>query len=312
MDNLEHIPVLADECINGLNIIPGGVYVDGTLGGGGHSSLICERMGDNGRLIGIDRDTYAIGRAKERLAPYGGMVTYVNDNYCNIKRISETLELDGIDGMLLDLGVSSFQLDDSDRGFSYRYSAPLDMRMSKGEGMSAKDVVNGYSEKELARILFEYGEEKYSRQIASNICKRRAVKEIATTDELVEIIKSSMPPKALRETGHPAKRSFQAIRIEVNNELSVISDTVSDAIELLKPGGRLAIITFHSLEDRIVKTAYAKAAQGCTCPRDFPVCVCGNKPKVKIITKKPILPSQEELIRNRRSASAKLRICEKL
>lgn len=311
MSELIHISVLADECINGLNIKPDGVYVDGTLGGAGHSSLICEKLSAGGRLIGIDRDKYAIGRAKERLAQYGERVTYVNSNYSNVKNVLNELGIEEIDGMLLDLGVSSFQLDDADRGFSYRFSSPLDMRMSRGEGMSAKEVVNQYSEKELARILYEYGEERYSRQIAANICKKRAEKEIETTDELVEIIRNSMPAKALRD-GHPAKRSFQAIRIEVNNELGVIEDTINDAISMLKPGGRLVIITFHSLEDRIVKNAYNKAAQGCTCPREFPICVCGNKPKVKVLTKKPILPSDEELEVNPRSASAKLRICEKL
>ena len=311
MSELIHVSVLADECIDGLNINPDGVYVDGTLGGAGHSSLICEKLSAAGRLIGIDRDKYAIGRATERLEQYKDKVTLVNSNYSNVKNVLNELGIEEIDGMLLDLGVSSFQLDDADRGFSYRFSSPLDMRMSGGEGMSAKDVVNRYSEKELARILYEYGEERYSRQIAANICKKRAEKEIETTDELVEIIRSSMPAKALRD-GHPAKRSFQAIRIEVNNELGVIEQTINDAISALKPGGRLVIITFHSLEDRIVKNAYAKAAQGCTCPREFPICVCGNKPKVKILTKKPILPSDEELEVNPRSASAKLRICEKL
>ena len=311
MSELIHVSVLADECIDGLNINPDGVYVDGTLGGAGHSSLICEKLSADGRLIGIDRDKYAIGRATERLEQYKDKVTLVNSNYSNVKNVLDELGIEEIDGMLLDLGVSSFQLDDADRGFSYRFSSPLDMRMSGGEGMSAKDVVNRYSEKELARILYEYGEERYSRQIAANICKKRAEKEIETTDELVEIIRSSMPAKALRD-GHPAKRSFQAIRIEVNNELGVIEQTINDAISALKPGGRLVIITFHSLEDRIVKNAYAKAAQGCTCPREFPICVCGNKPKVKILTKKPILPSDEELEVNPRSASAKLRICEKL
>ncbi|MBQ3593019.1 MAG: 16S rRNA (cytosine(1402)-N(4))-methyltransferase RsmH [Clostridia bacterium] len=311
MSELIHVSVLADECIDGLNINPDGVYVDGTLGGAGHSSLICEKLSADGRLIGIDRDKYAIGRATERLEQYKDKVTLVNSNYSNVKNVLNELGIEEIDGMLLDLGVSSFQLDDADRGFSYRFSSPLDMRMSGGEGMSAKDVVNRYSEKELARILYEYGEERYSRQIAANICKKRAEKEIETTDELVEIIRSSMPAKALRD-GHPAKRSFQAIRIEVNNELGVIEQTINDAISALKPGGRLVIITFHSLEDRIVKNAYAKAAQGCTCPREFPICVCGNKPKVKILTKKPILPSDEELEVNPRSASAKLRICEKL
>ncbi len=310
MSELIHIPVLANECIDGLDIKPDGIYVDGTLGGAGHSSLICERL-STGRLIGIDRDKYAIGRAKERLAEYKDRVTYVNSNYSNVKNVLNELGIEGIDGMLLDLGVSSFQLDDADRGFSYRFSSPLDMRMSGGEGMSAKEVVNRYSEKELARILYEYGEERYSRQIAANICKKRAEKEIETTDELVEIIRNSMPVKSLRD-GHPAKRSFQAIRIEVNNELAVIEDTINDAISMLKPGGRLVIITFHSLEDRIVKNSYAKAAQGCTCPREFPICICGNKPKVKILTKKPILPTDKELEINSRSASAKLRICEKL
>ncbi len=310
MDNLVHIPVLAKECIDGLNIKPDGIYVDGTIGGAGHSSLICEKL-TTGRLIGIDRDTYALGRARQRLAKHEDKVTLVNGNFSEIKSILQELDISGVDGVLLDIGVSSFQFDDTQRGFSYRFDAPLDMRMSQGVGLSARDVVNTYSETQLAKIIYEYGEEKFSRQIARNICKEREIKPIETTFELSDIICNSLPAFA-RKGGHPAKQTFQAIRIEVNGELEILPQAVKDSIECLNLGGRMEVITFHSLEDRIVKNAYAELATGCTCPRDFPICVCGNKPQIKIITKKPLTATDKELEENHRSASAKLRIAEKL
>ncbi len=310
MEELVHIPVLAKECIDGLNIKPNGIYVDGTIGGAGHSSLICEKL-ENGRLIGIDRDTYALGRAEKRLEKYKDKVTLVQGNFSNIKSILQNLEIDGVDGVLFDIGVSSFQFDDTQRGFSYRLDAPLDMRMSQGEGLSAMDVVNTYSEEMLAKILFEYGEEKFSRQIARNICKARESAPIKTTLQLADIVCNSLPAFA-RKGGHPAKQTFQAIRIEVNGELEILPQAVKDAIECLNSQGRMEVITFHSLEDRIVKNVYNELASGCTCPRDFPICVCGNKPKIKIITKKPLTASESELAENHRSASAKLRIAEKI
>ncbi|MDP4152658.1 MAG: 16S rRNA (cytosine(1402)-N(4))-methyltransferase RsmH [Bacillota bacterium] len=308
---LIHKPVLLDECIEGLSINPSGIYVDGTLGGGGHSKEIAKRL-TTGRLIGIDQDEYALMRAGENLKDFGDSVTYIKNNFSNIKNVLEDLEIGTVDGVLLDLGVSSFQLDDASRGFSYRFDAPLDMRMSKDNLTTARNVVNTYSESELARILFEYGEERYARRIAEAIVAKRMDKPIETTLELVDIIKSAMPAAAKREQGHPAKRSFQAIRIEVNSELSILPKTVDDIVSILKPGGRAAIITFHSLEDRLIKNAFALHAKGCTCPPDFPVCVCGKKPKVKIITKKPLTANAEELSYNPRSSSAKLRIIEKI
>jgi len=311
MSEFHHISVLLEESLDGLNIKPDGIYVDGTLGGAGHSSQIAKRL-TTGRLIGIDRDPVALKAAGERLAPYGDTVTLVHSNFCEIKEILNTLQIPGVDGILLDLGVSSPQLDDGERGFSYMVDAPLDMRMNNEDALTAQIVVNTWSQEELRRILYTYGEERYAPQIASAICRRREEKSIETTLELVDVIRSAMPPAALREKQHPAKRSFQAIRIAVNNELGSVEKVMEDAITLLNPGGRMAVITFHSLEDRIVKTAMAEAAKGCTCPPQFPVCVCGKKPLVKQITRKPIVATEEELEINPRSRSAKLRVCEKI
>ena len=311
MSEFHHVSVLLQECIDGLNIRPDGIYVDGTLGGAGHSSQIAARL-TTGRLIGIDRDPVALKAAGERLKPFGDRVTLVHSNFCEIATVLRELGISGVDGILMDLGVSSPQLDDAERGFSYMADAPLDMRMNGEDTMTAKDVVNTWSYEELRRILYDYGEERYAPQIASAICRRREVSPIETTLELVDIIRSAMPPAALREKQHPAKRSFQAIRIAVNDELGSVEKVMVDAIPCLNPGGRLAIITFHSLEDRIVKNGMANAAKGCTCPPNFPVCVCGNKPKVKLISRKPIVASEEELEVNPRSRSAKLRVCEKL
>ena len=311
MSEFHHVSVLLDECIEGLNIRPDGIYVDGTLGGAGHSSQIAKRL-TTGRLIGIDRDPIALKAAGERLAPYGDRVTLVHSNFCEIASVLEELGIDGVDGILLDLGVSSPQLDDGQRGFSYMADAPLDMRMNNEDSLSADTVVNTWSQEELKRILYEYGEERYAPQIASAICRRRENAPIRTTLELVDVIRSAMPASALREKQHPAKRSFQAIRIAVNDELGSVEKVMRDAIPCLNPGGRLAIITFHSLEDRIVKNGMANAAKGCTCPPNFPVCVCGKKPKVKLVNRKPIVSGNEELDRNPRARSAKLRVCEKI
>ena len=311
MSEFYHVSVLLDECIDGLNIKPDGIYVDGTLGGAGHSSQIAKRL-TTGMLIGIDRDPVALKAAGERLAPFGDRVKLVHSNFCEIKQVLEDLGIDGVDGILLDLGVSSPQLDDGSRGFSYMADAPLDMRMNNEDPLTAGDVVNTWSQEELKRILYDYGEERYAPRIAEAICRRRAEKPIETTLELVDIIRGAMPAAALREKQHPAKRSFQAIRIAVNDELGSVEKVMRDAIPCLNPEGRLAIITFHSLEDRIVKNGMAAAARGCTCPPSFPVCVCGKKPKVKLISRKPITSTQEELDRNPRARSAKLRICEKL
>ena len=308
---LIHKSVLLDECIEGLNIRPDGIYVDGTLGRAGHSREIAKRL-TTGRLICVDRDDAALEAAKTRLADWMDRVTLVHSNFDQIASILDDLGLSGVDGMLFDLGVSSPQLDDGSRGFSYMADAPLDMRMDRSEGLTAADVVNTWSQEELRRILFQYGEERYAPQIAAAICRRREEKMIETTLELVDVIRSAMPPAALREKQHPAKRSFQAIRIAVNDELGSVEKVMEDAIPLLNPGGRLAVITFHSLEDRIVKTAMTAASKGCTCPPNFPVCVCGNKPKVKLISRKPIIASDEELETNPRSRSAKLRVCEKI
>ena len=306
-----HVSVLLEECIEGLNIKPDGVYVDGTLGGAGHSSRIAAKL-TTGRHIGIDRDPIALKAAAQRLKPWEDRVTLVHSNFCEIKSVLDDLNIEGVDGILLDLGVSSPQLDDGERGFSYMVDAPLDMRMNNEDSLSAHDVVNSWSFEELKKILYEYGEERYAPRIASAICSRREQKPIETTLELVEIIRSAMPVAALREKQHPAKRSFQAIRIAVNDELNSVAKVMEDAIPKLNKGGRLAVITFHSLEDRIVKNAMASAAKGCTCPPSFPVCVCGKKPQVKIITRKPIISGEEELERNPRARSAKLRICEKI
>ena len=311
MSAFHHISVLLNECIEGLNIRPDGIYVDGTLGGAGHSFQIAARLKD-GKLIGIDRDQVALKAAGERLSGYGERVQLVHSNFCHMAQVLKELNIQGVDGILLDLGVSSPQLDDGQRGFSYMVDAPLDMRMNSADSLSAHTVVNTWSQEELKRILYNYGEERYAPQIAAAICRKRAEKPIETTLELVEIIKNAMPPAALREKQHPAKRSFQAIRIAVNDELGAVEQIMADAVELLNPGGRLCIITFHSLEDRIVKLGMQDAAKGCTCPPNFPVCVCGKKPKVKLITKKPIVASDEELEENPRSRSAKLRICEKI
>ena len=311
MSEFHHVSVLLQECLDGLNIKSDGIYVDGTLGGAGHSSQIAKRL-TTGRLIGIDRDPVALQAAGERLKPYADRVTLVHSNFCEIKSVMQTLGISGVDGILLDLGVSSPQLDDGNRGFSYMADAPLDMRMNSQDALDAKIVVNTWSQEELRRILYTYGEERYAPQIAAAICRRREEKPIQTTLELVDIIRSAMPPAALREKQHPAKRSFQAIRIAVNDELGSVEKIMEDAIPLLNPGGRLAVITFHSLEDRIVKTAMSAAAKGCTCPPNFPVCVCGNKPKVKLISRKPIIAGDEELQVNPRSRSAKLRVCEKI
>lgn len=305
-----HRSVLLDECIEGLAIRPDGIYVDGTAGGGGHSFAIASRLKD-GRLIAIDRDEAAIRAAGERLAPLGERATVVRSNFYEVAQVLDDLQIDKIDGLLLDLGVSSHQFDEAERGFSYRNDAPLDMRMDRRQQKSAFEVVNTYSEEELKRILFEYGEERFAGRIAARIVRERENAPIRTTFELSELIKAAMPAAA-RDGGHPAKRSFQAIRIEVNGELDVIAPTIESAVSRMRKGGRIAIITFHSLEDRIVKQAFAKLATGCTCPKSLPVCVCGNQPKVRLVSKKPILPSEQELLENPRSHSAKLRVVEKL
>ncbi|MBQ3543139.1 MAG: 16S rRNA (cytosine(1402)-N(4))-methyltransferase RsmH [Oscillospiraceae bacterium] len=311
MSEFYHVSVLLDECLDGLNIRPDGIYVDGTLGGAGHSSQIAKRL-TTGRLIGIDRDQVALKAAGERLAPYGDRVTLVHANFCEIARVLQDLGIPGADGILLDLGVSSPQLDDGERGFSYMADAPLDMRMNREDALSAYDVVNTWSFEQLRRILFDYGEERYAPRIAEAICRRREESPIETTLELVDVIRGAMPAAALREKQHPAKRSFQAIRIAVNDELGSVEKVMADAIPCLNPGGRLAVITFHSLEDRIVKNAMGAAAKGCTCPPNFPVCVCGKKPKVQLVNRKPITSTPEELERNPRARSAKLRVCEKI
>ena len=311
MSEFHHVSVLLWECIEGLNIKPDGIYVDGTLGGAGHSSEIVKRL-DTGRHIGIDRDPVALKAAGERLAPWADKVTLVHSNFCEIRQVLDDLNIEGVDGILLDLGVSSPQLDDGARGFSYMADAPLDMRMNNEDPLTAHDVVNSWPYEELKRILYDYGEERYAPQIASAICRKREAKPIESTLELVDVIRSAMPPAALREKQHPAKRSFQAIRIAVNDELGSVEKVMRDAIPKLNKGGRLAVITFHSLEDRIVKNAMVAASKGCTCPPSFPVCVCGKKPQVKLITRKPIVSSEDELAVNPRARSAKLRICEKL
>ena len=305
----KHKPVMLEECIEGLNIKKDGIYVDGTLGGAGHSKEIVKRLSNKGLLIGIDRDEEALKAAKENLKEFEN-VKYIHGNHDNIKEILENIEIEKVEGILLDLGVSSYQLDERNRGFSYLGENELDMRMDKSQELTAKIVVNTYEEERLAKVIYEYGEEKFSRQIARNICKKRQEKEIETTKELVEIIENSIP-KSKQKDGHPAKRTFQAIRIEVNNEIEPLYQTVKDCIESLKIGGRLCIITFHSLEDRAVKNAYVEAKGKCICPSDLPYCACGAKSQGKIITKKPIIATQEEQNENSRSKSAKLRIFEK-
>ena len=306
-----HISVLLNECLEGLNIKENGIYVDGTLGGAGHSSEILKRLSNEGRLIGIDQDTDALKAAKERLKNYSN-VTFVHSNFSSIENVLNNLNIDGVDGILMDLGVSSYQLDEGERGFSYMKDAPLDMRMNRDKDFSAYNVINEYSEEDLYRIIRDYGEEKFARRIASFIVENWQEKNIETTLELVEIIKSAIPAKARREGPHPAKRTFQAIRIEVNSELSILNKTIEDGVGKLNKGGRMAIITFHSLEDRIVKNKFRDLAVSCRCPKEFPVCVCGEKAKVKVISRKAIEPTKEEVDINPRSRSAKLRVIEKL
>lgn len=307
-----HKSVLLNETIDGLNIQPDGIYVDGTLGGGGHAYEVCRRLGDKGSIVGIDQDAAAIEAAGNRLKDFGEKVTIVRSNYCDMKSKLHELGIDKVDGIVLDLGVSSYQLDTAERGFSYREDAPLDMRMDTRQKMTARDIVNDYEEMELYRVIRDYGEDKFAKNIAKHIVAARKVKPIETTGELTEIIRASIPMKYQKKSGHPAKRTFQAIRIELNRELDVLRDSLDGLIDLLDDGGRLCIITFHSLEDRIVKTIFRKNENPCTCPSDFPVCVCGKKSKGRVITRKPILPGEQEMEENPRSKSAKLRIFERV
>lgn len=309
--NFEHVSVLLNETVDGLDIKPDGIYVDGTLGGGGHSEEILKRL-DSGVLIGIDQDENALKAASDRLKEYGDKFIPVRDNFSNIKEVLKRLDIEKIDGMMMDLGVSSHQLDEADRGFSYRFDAPLDMRMDQRSDLDAYKVVNTYSEDELNRILKEYGEENWARRIAIFICEQREEKPLETTQELVDVVFRAIPANARREGGHPAKRTFQAIRIEVNGELEIIKRTIEDITSVLNKNGRISIITFHSLEDRLVKQTYKTLATGCICPPEIPMCVCNNQPKLKIITRKPILPSQTELEVNKRSKSAKLRVAKRI
>lgn len=313
MEKIEfnHVSVLLNECIENLNIKPDGIYVDGTMGGAGHSLEIVKKLSEKGMLIGIDRDEEALAVAKERLKEFNN-VKYVHDNHDNIDEIIKNLNIKGVDGILLDLGVSSYQIDEKTRGFTYMDDGPLDMRMDKSQKLTAEYIVNNYKEQDLARIIFEYGEEKFSRKIARNICEYRKNKKIETTGELVKIIEKSIPGKFREKNSHPAKRTFQAIRIEVNNEIEPLYNTVKNSINALNSKGRLCVITFHSLEDRMVKKAYVDAEGKCTCPKDLPYCVCGNISLGKIITKKPILPTEKEMQENSRSRSAKLRVFEKI
>lgn len=307
-----HRPVLLDECINGLNVRSEGIYVDGTLGRAGHSLEIVRRLGPKGKLICIDRDAAALDAAADKLLEYKETVTLVHGNFGELAGLLDKLGLCGVDGMLFDLGVSSPQLDDPSRGFSYMHDAPLDMRMDKGASLTARSVVNDWPEEELRRIFYQYGEERYAAYIAAAIARARGKKTVETTFELVELIKSAMPAAALREKQHPAKRIFQAVRIAVNDELSAIAEMIEAAVPRLNTGGRLAVISFHSLEDRIVKSGFAAFAKGCTCPPDFPVCVCGKKPQIRLVNKKPVVSGEQELAENPRARSAKLRIAEKL
>ena len=307
----KHRSVLLEETVNGLNIKPDGIYVDGTLGGGGHAYEICRRLGNKGSIVGIDQDEAAIEAAGIRLKDFGEKVTIVRSNYCEMKSVLQGLGIDKVDGIVLDLGVSSYQLDTAERGFSYREDAPLDMRMDRRQTMTARDIVNDYSEKDLYRVIRDYGEDKFAKNIAKHIVIEREKRSIETTGQLTEIIRGAIPMKFQKKSGHPAKRTFQAIRIELNRELDVLKNSLDEMIDLLNPGGRLCIITFHSLEDRIVKSAFKKNEDPCTCPKDFPVCVCGKVSKGSILTRKPILPSEEELEENSRSKSAKLRVFER-
>lgn len=306
-----HTSVLLEETIEQLHIRPDGIYVDGTLGGGGHSYEIASRLGETGRLIGIDQDGDAIEAAGERLAPFRDRVTLVRSNYCNAGEVIRANGIEQVDGILLDLGVSSFQLDNVERGFSYKYDTELDMRMDRRQSLSARTIVNEYSEMELFRIIRDYGEDQFAKNIAKHIVRAREVKPLETTGELNEIIKAAIPAKMRAAGGHPSKRTFQAIRIECNRELEVLKNSLDELITLLSPGGRLCIITFHSLEDRLVKSAFRRNENPCTCPPDFPVCVCGQVSKGKVITRKPILPTEEEMEHNPRSKSAKLRVFER-
>ena len=307
----EHKSVLLEETIEGLAIKPDGIYVDGTLGGGGHAYEVCRRLSNKGSFIGIDQDAAAIEAASERLLSFGERVTIIRSNYCDMKLRLHEIGIDKVDGIVLDLGVSSYQLDTADRGFSYRADAPLDMRMDTRQSVTAKDIVNGYSEMDLFRIIRDYGEDKFAKNIAKHIVAEREKGPIETTGQLAEIIKQSIPMKVQKTSGHPAKRTFQAIRIECNRELEVLRDSLDDMIDILNPGGRICIITFHSLEDRIVKGILKKHENPCTCPSTFPVCVCGKVSKGRVVTKKPVLPSEEEMEENSRSKSAKLRIFER-
>lgn len=306
-----HYSVLLQEVLNNLNIKENGIYVDGTLGGGGHAYEVVKRLSETGHFYGIDQDEAAITAAGERLSEFGDVVTIVRSNYENMKNVLSGQGVTKVDGIVLDLGVSSYQLDTIERGFSYKYDTRLDMRMDTRQTLTAKDIVNEYAEMDLFRIIRDYGEDQFAKNIAKHIVKQRQVKPIETTGELNEIIKSAIPAKMRVTGGHPSKKTFQAIRIECNRELDVLRNTLDDMIDLLNPGGRLCIITFHSLEDRIVKSAFKKAENPCTCPKEFPVCVCGKKPLGKVIGRKPILPSEKELAENKRSKSAKLRVFEK-
>jgi 16S rRNA (cytosine1402-N4)-methyltransferase len=307
----KHVSVLLQETIDSLNIKPDGIYVDGTLGGGGHSLEICKRLGSGGRLIGIDQDNDAIAAASKRLSDYSDKVTIVHSNYKYIGTVLKNLNIEGVDGIILDLGVSSYQLDNADRGFTYREDVPLDMRMNQDDVMTARDIVNDYSEMELFRIIRDYGEDQFAKNIAKHIVRARNEHPIETTGQLNEIIKAAIPAKMRQGTGHPSKKTYQAIRIELNHELDVLEGTLDEMISLLNPGGRLSIITFHSLEDRIVKNIMRKNMDPCTCPKNFPVCVCGKVSMGKVITRKPIVPSDEELELNPRAKSSKLRVFEK-
>lgn len=314
MDDIEfsHISVLAGPCIEALRIRPDGAYIDATAGGGGHSLLIAERLGPGGRLFCFDRDQEALDAARKRLADHLDKTVFIKSNFARMAQALAELDAPRPDGILFDLGVSSYQLDNGQRGFSYMTDAPLDMRMDRDQALTAREVVNGYSQERLRQLLWDYGEERYSGRVAAAIVRRRRQKPIETTLELAEIIRGAMPPQALREKQHPAKRSFQAIRIEVNGELQAVEQALNDAVDLLNPGGRVAVISFHSLEDRIVKQVFAQQTKGCICPPEFPVCVCGKKPRLKLLHKGVILPSQEEMEQNPRARSAKLRSAEKL